>query len=508
MISKLISEADPELVYAEDKDGDSFFHVAAKYGNMNVFEALDKARIDMAPLLPHRNGRDLLNSPGMYALLYDQREFFNELAARHDVKITLSSIVKALIFELIDKPEIQERLALFGSTLPTYLALYANKHFVFEFLLCTLLSLSQWDGKYYRTCLHWAIVDRRADIVQKISTNKKLWQQWPGIQDRDGKTVQQLAFEQKNHMVMELLSGKASFKEHEEKLNKDREVYVQALNAILVGAALIASVTFAGWLQVPYESEFSSTAMRIYWATNSVSFFTAVATMCVTTIGLIPTPSQYVGVIVAQLRVTILLDAFLLALSLAAVMLAFAAAGFAALRHAHIYEYQVIMRSTAAVGGVICLITWLAYVYQLTNCTPSRTYLLYSLLPSFRFSFLGRCWCPRWVEKMRTRLGDSSRLGYQNMEKEELSKRMDEDLVPIYLSPRLNSVTHTASECSIPDVKTLERLLKDLEIEDKERFIMDISNHQRKVESITYKNERITTLARRCKVGEDQSSEQ
>ncbi|KAH7442670.1 hypothetical protein KP509_03G098500 [Ceratopteris richardii] len=51
----------------------------------------------------------------MHALLHDERDFFDKLVAPHYVKITSSSIVKALILELIDKPEIQERFALFES---------------------------------------------------------------------------------------------------------------------------------------------------------------------------------------------------------------------------------------------------------------------------------------------------------------------------------------------------------------------------------------------------------
>ncbi|KAH7279748.1 hypothetical protein KP509_37G034300 [Ceratopteris richardii] len=465
VIAMLIDATDPDLVYAEDKDGDSFFHVAAKYGNMNVFKALDKIdQIDMARLLQDNHGSDPLKGPGMYALLYDQREFFKELVDRWEIKITLSSIIEALIVELIDNPEIQDRLALFANTLPTYLALYAEKHFIFDFLLDTLLSLGQWDDTHYRTCLHWAIVDKRADIVEKISTSKKLWQQRPGIQDMDGKTVQELAFEQKNHMVMELLSAKTSFKDHEEKLYKNRELYAQALDAILVGATLIASVTFAGWLQLPFGAEFDSLAMKIYWTANSISFFTAVATMCVTKAALIPTPSLYVGVIVNQLRVAILVDAFLLAISLAAVVFAFSAAGFGALRQAHIYEYQVIMRSSAAIAGFVCLITWLAYIYQLTKCTPSRT-VLYSVSPS-------------WLGKTYSRLGDSSRLGYPSMKRSDLLTYKDQNLVP-YLSLRRILVSHTESSKRTPKDHEIDQLLQDLQVVDKERLR---SNLQRRLQ--------------------------
>ncbi|KAH7442669.1 hypothetical protein KP509_03G098400 [Ceratopteris richardii] len=472
-----------EFALAKDNDGNTFFHVAAMYGNTKVFEALNHnlINIDIEMFNSGTNEHDLLNSPGMYALFNNQKKFFDTLVKEDRVKITLSSIIKALLLELIDKGGIQDRLALFANTLPTYLALYANKDFVFEFLLMTIqkLELSQWDDQYYRTCLHWAVVDKRTDIVQKLVSDKievqppsgktalhvaferkMATEQWLGIEDRDGKTVLQHAFGLKNRMIMEILGRKSYVKEYEEKLNKDRDVYVQALNAILVGAALIASVAFAGWLQLPYESEFSSPAMRVYWATISISFFTAIATMCVTKIGIIPTPGQYVGVMVNQLRVAILADAFLLALSLAAVMLAFGAAGFAALREAHIYEYEVIMRSTAVVGGVICLITWLAYVHHLIKRKPSMTEIL-SLLHSFDFSSSRIRCCRRWAEKMRTGLGDSSRLGYPNMERSDLLKIMDEDLVELYRSEKPVAPTFTESKSPYPDAATIKELLKD-----------------------------------------------
>jgi len=40
-------------------------------------------------------------------------------------------------------------------------------------------------------------------------------------------------------------------KDFVDRLYRDRQVFVDAANALLVGAALIASVTFAGWLQPP-----------------------------------------------------------------------------------------------------------------------------------------------------------------------------------------------------------------------------------------------------------------
>mgnify|MGYP000709912585 FL=1 len=129
---------------------------------------------------------------------------------------------------------------------------------------------------------------------------------------------------------MELLRGRPPFKEHEEKLFRDREVYVQALNSVLVGAALIGSVSFAGWLQLPSQTAFQTAQMKVFWVSNGVSFYSAVAAMCVAIAALLPTPNMYVVGIVNQLKLKLLLAVFFLAVSLVGVVMAFAGAGFAA----------------------------------------------------------------------------------------------------------------------------------------------------------------------------------
>ncbi|KAI5081391.1 hypothetical protein GOP47_0004574 [Adiantum capillus-veneris] len=496
VIVRLITEANPDHLYDKDKHDDSFLHVAAKSGNMKVLQALkkfDSEDIDMVRLLTNAE-RDCVNSPGMYALLYDHREFFDELLTMGKVEITLSCIIKGLIAELVGRPEILSRVALFASTLPTYLALYAKKDCIFDFLseIEPLSLMSQWDDEYKRTCLHWAVVDKRTDIVQKLCKDVKLW---PSIQDKDGKTALQHAFEQKNHMVMEILSANRIFKEHEEKLYRDREVYVQALNAILVGAALIASVTFAGWLQTPFHSEFESLAMKIYWASNNASFFTAVATMCVAKTALLPTPSRYVGDIVNQLRLALVIDAVLLALSLAAVPWAFAAAGFAALRHANISVYQVIMVSTTAVGGFLCLIAWLALVVQLINNKPSKSVLCALLLPSRPFGWLGTRWLPACLQNLRAELGASSRLGYPRAKRSEITDLMDKDLVE-YCAKKLNPITHgpPASET----ITAMKQEASKLGMSDK--FLDNIYQH-REVE-FAFKEKREGAIKRiECRLG-------
>jgi cation transport ATPase len=63
------------------------------------------------------------------------------------------------------------------------------------------------------------------------------------------------------------------------KNSDNRKVIVDAANAILIGASLIASVTYASWLILPYDSIVHGKAVKVYWAFNSLSFFFAVATV-------------------------------------------------------------------------------------------------------------------------------------------------------------------------------------------------------------------------------------
>jgi hypothetical protein len=113
-------------------------------------------------------------------------------------------------------------------------------------------------------------------------------------------------------------------------LYRDRQAHVDdAANAILVGAALIASVTFAGWLQPPlgYSAFFGSAGievgapspsgiypsfvsvaghpiMQIFWFFNSMSFFFAIATLMVgATAARPPKRGMFIGQVVRTLRV-------------------------------------------------------------------------------------------------------------------------------------------------------------------------------------------------------------
>jgi hypothetical protein len=68
--------------------------------------------------------------------------------------------------------------------------------------------------------------------------------------------------------------------------------------------------------------------MKQFWVCNTVSFFTAVASMCISIAALLPTPTKYVGKIVRRMRVELGWAALALAVSLATVTMAFIDAAF------------------------------------------------------------------------------------------------------------------------------------------------------------------------------------
>ncbi len=67
-------------------------------------------------------------------------------------------------------------------------------------------------------------------------------------EDSDGRTPIQIVIEADMKEVEKVLLEQPEVKDFMDKLYRDRQVFVDAVNALLVGAALIVSVTFAGWL--------------------------------------------------------------------------------------------------------------------------------------------------------------------------------------------------------------------------------------------------------------------
>ncbi|CAK9872133.1 unnamed protein product [Sphagnum jensenii] len=197
----------------------------------------------------------------------------------------------------------------------------------------------------------------------------------------DGVTALQIATEMQADEIVKVLTDIPEVAKDVKRLYRDRQVHVDAANAILVGAALISSVTFAGWLQPPLDSPFFGSAsldagapppsgmypsfvsveghpiMKIFWVFNSLSFFFAIATLMVgATAARPPKKETYIGETVRCLQSSLRLAYGLLTVSVACVMGAFASAGFVVLPPIH--SYTTVMQATVSIGVMVVFLAW------------------------------------------------------------------------------------------------------------------------------------------------------
>ncbi|CAM6037706.1 unnamed protein product [Sphagnum compactum] len=223
-----------------------------------------------------------------------------------------------------------------------------------------------------------------------------------------GITALQIATEMKHDEIVKTLLERPEVAKQVENLYRDRQVHVDAANAILVGAALIASVTFAGWLQPPlgYSAFFGSASievgapspsgiypsfvsvaghpiMQIFWFFNSLSFFFAIATLMVgASAARPPRHGIFIGEVVESLRASLSLAYILLTISVGCVMGAFASAGFLVLPP--IPKYMVNMRVTVGIGVTVVFLAWTSskvlYVLRMIVYKMYRTRIMRKLL--------------------------------------------------------------------------------------------------------------------------------
>jgi len=137
-----------------------------------------------------------------------------------------------------------------------------------------------------------------------------------------------------------------------------RKVIVDAANAILIGASLIASVTYASWLILPYDNIVHKKAVKVFWAFNSLSFFFAVATVLFCASAAMPnfhaaTPKKMFDSMMSRLRVA----AFVFIISVVCVLGAFTSAAFVRVPHEQhtYYIHDKIIITIIAVGTTISL---------------------------------------------------------------------------------------------------------------------------------------------------------
>lgn len=245
------------------------------------------------------------------------------------------------------------------------------------------------------TPLHYAVITEDASIVEALLTSSRVRGNLE--EKRKSFTPLDLAYKliiqargrlhvvQEYQLMISMLLERADVKASSENLYKDRQVFANAANAILVGAALIASISFAGWLQPPlgyqpdYESRYLLTgsappetfqvyadvrqhgSVQVFWIFNSLSFCFAIATILTVAGAVLPSQAIAGRAEVEHIRILLIRALVVLSAAIYFVLGAFIAAGFAVLPPT--LEYQWGMIATATVGVSMCLIV-LYYYYK------------------------------------------------------------------------------------------------------------------------------------------------
>ncbi|BBN14087.1 hypothetical protein MPTK1_6g08760 [Marchantia polymorpha subsp. ruderalis] len=239
-----------------------------------------------------------------------------------------------------------------------------------------------------QTPLHYAAIGGHTSVVKVLISKPALR---ANQEDRYNITALQIAIQSARKDIEKLLLERLDVKDWVDRLYRDRQVYVDAANAILVGAALIASVTYAGWLQPPlgytpyyefpvpdpappdtyqvYASVQQHASTRVFWVCNSLSFFSAIATVIAGAGAVLPMLDVFIGEEVRVVRRYLVLTSILLVFAVVFVLGAFAAAGFASLPP--IFSLQVNMIATSVIGILLCISILVWFLRRLYRLRPS-----------------------------------------------------------------------------------------------------------------------------------------
>jgi ankyrin repeat protein len=212
-------------------------------------------------------------------------------------------------------------------------------------------------GSDRKTPLHLATKKGHIDVVKALCQNPHKQRLLANEEDERGETCLQYATEHDNipKEIANTLMDRSDVKDFLDRHYRDRQVFVDAANALLVGGALIAGLSFASWLQPPlsftpyyqfpqstpatppatYES-FAAVelhySLRLFWTFNDLSFFFAVATVVSGAEAAFPhLDAVFVVKAVQIVRRALIRTSILLVFSVITVLGAFVCAGFTVL---------------------------------------------------------------------------------------------------------------------------------------------------------------------------------
>jgi ankyrin repeat protein len=225
-----------------------------------------------------------------------------------------------------------------GYATPLHLAIRGGNFVIIDALIRFIntnwpeaINLRDYQG---RTALHIAVMHSNLLAVETLLNQKAPLQD--DEKDQYGKTPFSIAMDNHDYRMVRRLQS------YFERTNKSKAY--AAANAILVGAALLATVTFTAWLTLPVVGD-----SQLFWVFNSLCFYFAISTFLAAATASMPTKGPPVG----QAENAVITASFCLSFSIAFAVCAFATIGFALIPQNIKYRRDVI--STTIFGGLLCL---------------------------------------------------------------------------------------------------------------------------------------------------------
>jgi len=260
-----------------------------------------------------------------------------------------------------------------------------------------------------QTPLHFATIKCYPDVVKVLCETEQRLR--ANLEDGRGKTCLQYAKEHhqtcntklKKHFdikdildkqcnkkldeIANILMERSDVKDFLERQYRDRQVFIDAANALLVGGALIAGITFASWLQPPlgyttyYQfpqsspgtppTTFESFAalelhyiLRLFWVFNTLSFFFAIATVISGAKAAFPDlDAIFIAEALHSVRKELQFTSTLLVCSVVTVLGSFVCAGFVVLPPIHRDTKN--MKISVAIGLIVCSWTIFKFLVKL-----------------------------------------------------------------------------------------------------------------------------------------------
>ncbi|KAL3702445.1 hypothetical protein R1sor_020467 [Riccia sorocarpa] len=316
-------------IHIENKNGESPVHVALRRKLGPILLRLLKKHEDMV-------------DPCVSLLL--------SYCKKGDLDMSLIDPVLEALRASLNKPNLKIDVEKFDTLPLIHKAAIVGKEELLSLLVDIQLGDINAEDEDKRTPLHYATIAGQMKIIRLLLMS-------PGLsanhEDLDNKTALQIAFETGHKDIEKQLMEKQEVKDWLDRVYRDRQLYSDAANAILVGAAVIASVTYGGWLQPPlgytpyYQFPVSGPAppdtyqvfaavkqhmtIRIFWGCNNLSFFLAIAAVLSGAVAVLPMSDVFIAEEVRALRRYLLVTALLVMLAVIFVLGAFTAAGFSSL---------------------------------------------------------------------------------------------------------------------------------------------------------------------------------